>query len=49
MILKEFDLNQLNEIEADNIFDGFYTQRWGYYSINGYAAGPLTMLELGVS
>lgn len=48
MILKEFDLVQFDESEADNMFDGLLMQRWGYHSPAEYV-GPLSGIDLTVS
>lgn len=50
MILKEFDVAQLDESEADNMFDGFCTRHWGrYFEVTGGGIGPLSELALAVS
>lgn len=50
MILKEFDVAQLDESEANNMFDGFFTRHWGrYFEVTGGGIGPLSELALTVS
>lgn len=49
MVLKEFDLTQFDGSEADNMFDGFCAQHWGYHLDVVSGRGLLSELGLTVS